>query len=68
MWDYVRKYSYERDVKDTKLFYGALQGLVAGLDDPYSIYLDPEMARQFDKELQGTFDGIGAEIGIRDKN
>ncbi|MEK7496962.1 MAG: S41 family peptidase [Patescibacteria group bacterium] len=67
VWDYVRKYSYERDVKDTKLFYGALQGLVAGLDDPYSIYLDPEMARQFDKELQGTFDGIGAEIGIRDK-
>ena len=29
--------------------------------------MDPETAKSFGDELQGTFDGIGAEIGIRDK-
>jgi carboxyl-terminal processing protease len=40
-----------------------LQGLVSGLNDPYSVYFKPELAEEFSKGLEGEFDGIGAEIG-----
>lgn len=68
VWDYVHKNSYNRPLTDTKLFYGSLIGMVAGLDDPYSIFMNPELAQEFNNELEGTFDGIGAEIGIRNNN
>ncbi|MBI5734150.1 MAG: S41 family peptidase [Candidatus Kerfeldbacteria bacterium] len=66
IWKYVHDTYLEKPVSDTKLFYGALNGLVAGLGDPYSIYMDPETAKKFADELEGSFDGIGAEIGIKD--
>jgi len=54
---YVNQPVSERD-----LFYGALKGLVSGLKDPYSIFLEPDLADKFKTELSGTFEGIGAEI------
>ena len=66
VWDYIHQNYLERPVSDTKLFYGALQGMVAGLDDPYSVFMDPDTAKSFSGELEGTFDGIGAEIGMKD--
>ena len=36
------------------------------MNDPYSIYFPPEKAKSFVSELSGAFEGIGAEIGIRD--
>src|SRR3989344_5046681 len=61
-------HAFGRPLTDTKLFYGALAGMVAGLEDPYSIFMNPELAQEFNNELEGTFDGIGAEIGIRNSN
>lgn len=66
LWDLVKEKYVVQPVDDTKLFYGAMQGLVAGLDDPYSIYFPPVEAEEFAKDLSGEFDGIGAEIGLRD--
>jgi carboxyl-terminal processing protease len=47
------------------LFYGSLQGLVASLNDPHSIFFPPKEAEQFNKDISGEFEGIGAEIGIK---
>lgn len=66
VWDQVRAKYVKQPVKDSDLFYGALQGLVYGLGDPYSVYFPPEPAAEFTKSLAGEFAGIGAEIG--DKN
>ncbi|MCX7778849.1 MAG: S41 family peptidase [Patescibacteria group bacterium] len=52
-------------ISEKNLFYGALRGFVSGLKDPYSVFLEPEMAQKFKTELSGTFEGIGAEIGQR---
>jgi carboxyl-terminal processing protease len=65
VWDYLHRTYLERPLGDTKLFYGALEGMVAGLGDPYSIFMNPDTAKQFNQELEGSFEGIGAEIGIR---
>lgn len=63
VWDLVKEKYAKAPVKDTDLFYGAIQGLVFGLNDPYSVYLPPKSADEFAKGLAGEFSGIGAEIG-----
>lgn len=65
VWDMVKKNYVKQPVKDTDLFYGALQGMVAGLGDPYSMYFPPQAASEFTKSLSGEFSGIGAEIGVK---
>lgn len=66
VWDRIHD-QYVEEPDDVALFYGALEGLVEGLDDPYSVYLPPTDATAFAKDLAGEFEGIGAEIGIRDE-
>lgn len=65
IWDKVKEKYVDQPVTDSKLFYGALGGIVQGLDDPYSVFLPPKEADQFTKDLAGEFEGIGAEIGIK---
>lgn len=58
---YVDKAKLDR--KD--LVYGAASGLVRALKDPYSEFLPPQENKQFQDDIKGSFEGIGAEIGIR---
>lgn len=64
-WKLVKGKYYDKNIGDAQLFYGALQGLVDSLGDPYSIFMTPQGAADFEEELKGNFEGIGAEIGIR---
>lgn len=65
VWEIVQTRHVDQPVNETDLFYGSISGMVAALDDPYSIFLDPKFAEMFESELSGTFEGIGAEIGIK---
>ncbi len=65
VWKRVKEDYYKKDTPDTKLFYGAVSGIVSSLDDPYSLFLDPEKAKEFNESLSGSFDGIGAELGMK---
>lgn len=65
VWQIVKDNFVEQPVSDVNLFYGALSGIVQSLDDPYSVFLDPDTAQKFQQELSGEFEGIGAEIGIK---
>ncbi|OGY44660.1 MAG: hypothetical protein A3B89_04225 [Candidatus Buchananbacteria bacterium RIFCSPHIGHO2_02_FULL_40_13] len=65
VWNIVKKESYEENIPDTQLFYGALTGIVGSLGDPHSVFFTPENTDGFNEELDGKFEGIGAEIGIR---
>ncbi len=58
---YVDKSKLERE----KLVFGAIQGLVGAVGDPYTEFLPPQETKQFQEDIKGAFDGIGAEIGIR---
>jgi carboxyl-terminal processing protease len=48
------------------MFYGSLAGLTAAIGDPYTVFFDPKDSQTFNNDLSGTFDGIGAEVGMRD--
>ncbi|GAA0368313.1 S41 family peptidase [Bacillus horti] len=54
--------NYVLEVDETKLLEGAIEGMLNTLDDPYSVYMDPETAEQFKSSLQSSFEGIGAEV------
>ncbi len=58
---------YTERLNERELLYGAIRGLVEGLDDPYSRFLTPEEYQRFNSiDLEGEFIGIGVQIAIRD--
>lgn len=67
VWDKIKSKYVKKDIKDTDLFYGAVQGLVYALGDPYSLYFPPKAADEFAKDLSGELEGIGAEVGIKNQ-
>ncbi len=54
-------------VSDQDKVYGAISGLVSSLNDPYSVFFKPSDAKLFEDDIQGSFGGIGMEVGIKDK-
>ncbi len=46
---------------------GAIKGLVESLDDPYTVFMTPEEASDFEESMAGEFQGVGAEIDRRDE-
>lgn len=57
---------YVEDVDKDKLIEGAIQGMIGTLEDPYSVYMDKETAKQFTQSLDSSFEGIGAEVSMID--
>lgn len=45
---------------------GAIQGLAASYNDPYTVFFPPEESKQFEDQVRGDFGGVGMEIGIKD--
>lgn len=67
-WDLLHERFVDRESLDgTKLLYGAIKGMLAATDDPYTTFFDPEENKSFQEDISGSFEGIGAEIGMRDK-
>jgi carboxyl-terminal processing protease len=67
VWDVLHEeYLDKNNINDQDLFYGAIAGMVNALGDPHSLFFDPEITDEFTQELQGSFEGIGAEIGNKD--
>lgn len=66
-WSVIQSNYVDRPIPESKLIYGALAGQVASLGDPYSVFLDPETSEKFNQELSSEFEGIGAEIAIKNK-
>ncbi len=59
------KYIGRNNIDRKNMVYGAIEGLVNSLKDPYSVFLKPEDAKIFTDNMNGLFGGIGAEIGVK---
>ncbi len=57
---------FVREVDETKLQEGAIKGMLEALNDPYSEYVPPADAMDFNKNLTGEYVGIGAQVFIQD--
>ncbi len=66
-WNIIEdKYTLE-SLNYQDMVYGAISGMVNSLEDPYTIFFTPEDRTIFEQDMSGSFSGIGAEIGFRDK-
>lgn len=60
--------NYDGKLDTQKLIDGASRGLVAAAGDQYTVFMDAKEASEFNNDLTGQIGGgIGAEIGLRDK-
>ena len=68
-WDAYGKLQHNfinpEKINNDKVVYGAIEGMTKSLGDPYTAFFDPDQAKIFQSSLAGSFDGIGAEIGIK---
>ncbi|MDD5318819.1 MAG: S41 family peptidase [Candidatus Pacebacteria bacterium] len=51
---------------DQDRVYGAIKGMVAALNDPYTVFFPPEESQIFESEISGNFEGVGMEVGQKD--
>jgi carboxyl-terminal processing protease len=55
--------NYDGKLDVEKLLDGLKSGLVAASGDPYTEYMSPKNAKAFQGELNGSFEGVGAQLG-----
>lgn len=67
VWNQVKSEYVNQPVSDATLFYGAVTGIAEATGDPYTEFFKPDLAAEFSPNIDGTVDGIGAEIGVKDK-
>lgn len=64
-WELVSKqYVDKKSIDPMKMYYGAIQGMVAALGDPYTFFLPPETQKSTKEELGGSFEGVGIQLGF----
>ena len=67
VWQRVHTFYIDRSSIDTqKLVWGAISGMVNALDDPYTVFLNPKDNKEFKDDIGGSFQGIGAQLGLKD--
>lgn len=60
------KNSYYKEVNEEELLESGIKGMIRYLGDPYSTYMDKDTAVDFNDDVEGTYQGIGAEIRFND--
>lgn len=67
-WNLLKEKSiYSDKLTDQNLVWGAIKGLASTTGDPYTTFFSPEDNKLFKDEIKGSFGGIGAEVGMKDK-
>ncbi len=67
-WQLLQQDYIDKDKLDAKkLSQGAVRGMLEALDDPYSMYIEPGLRELELSDFEGKFEGIGAEITMKDK-
>jgi carboxyl-terminal processing protease len=67
VWERLQKYYIDAPNIDTqKMIWGAISGAVNSLEDPYTAFLPPKENQEFKEDLGGSFEGIGAQLGLKD--
>lgn len=66
VWNRIED-QYVGNFDSQKAVYGAISGLVGSLKDPFSLFLNPEDSKKFLDDLRGQFQGIGAELALKNE-
>jgi carboxyl-terminal processing protease len=61
-WDLVDDHFYGDSSDETARTYGAIQGSLNALEDPYTLFVEPQQRDREEEQLRGSFGGIGAYV------
>ncbi len=53
-------------IDNEKMGYGAIEGMVSSLDDPYTVFLPPKENKESNDDLAGEFGGVGIQLGYKE--
>lgn len=53
--------------EEQKIYYASMMGMVASLEDPYTSFLPPVINQAVKESINGTYQGIGAELGFKEE-
>lgn len=62
VWGLLEKEFYGELPSDAETSYAAIRGSLTALDDPYSIFVEPQPREMERDSLRGSFGGIGAYV------
>ena len=67
VWDRLEEnYLNKEAIDPAQMVFGAIQGMVASLDDPYTVFLKPPENKEVKEDLNGAFEGVGIQLGYKD--
>ena len=67
-WDRVfASYLDKSALQPQEMIYGAVRGMVNSLGDPYTVFLSPDENEEAKGSLNGTFEGVGIQLGYVDE-
>lgn len=68
LWDAynILQTKFAGNLNSQDLLYGAINGLVQGAGDPFTVFLKPAQDAAFKSDISGSFEGIGAELTLKD--
>mgnify|MGYP003745188675 CR=1 FL=1 len=68
VWQLLEQQHITRsDLDSDKISEAAIRGMLESLDDPYASFLDAEQFSMESQDVHGSFEGIGAHVGMRDE-
>ncbi len=65
--DIIKNDHVDKNIDYTKVMYGAVKGMLEGLGDPYTRFMEPRAFKEMGLRQGGEYSGIGIYIGIREK-
>jgi carboxyl-terminal processing protease len=65
-WNLIQEDYYGDLPNEDELTYGAIRGALETLDDPFTGFIEPEMAAVGREDDSGAFEGIGAYVTMSD--
>lgn len=65
--NYIKKY-FLGDVDEEKMMDGLIKGMFQSLDDPYSVYMNPDEFKSFTEQNEGVYGGVGIIVTPGDDN
>jgi len=68
VWDRLHEtYLIKEDLKSVEMVWGAIKGMTAALGDRYTVFLPPEQNKAVKEELNGSFEGVGIQLGFKEE-
>ncbi|MBD3328728.1 PDZ domain-containing protein [Candidatus Peregrinibacteria bacterium] len=62
------RYYEDEEINESDLIYGAIDGMVDSIGDPYSNFESPSTSEEFTNDLNGNYEGIGVMLDQNDQD